>query len=610
LSELGFGHHPVEISTDIGRTWVSTADTLLAIETTTNAAGTSLDGHRFWLLKGNYLFSTSDNGTSWDSLWYGQGLGVSWCDALHGLLRIHSDSIVVTGNGGKTWETVVTQDSSVSQVLNVNNLRYLAPGVIEATDYISFWISTDTGKTWTFTRSSASNIVVVRDDLWYRPGFGQIYRTTNRGISWDSSSYSCPNGPGYIVFSGPLHGIMWDGLTICAQTNDGGQSWDCFDTTLYSGIRWSANDGTTYYGEVYLSSLDYLSKTSDRGSVWHPLFPYPEEALSNNAPLVVFGHRFYFAYFDRLEWTNEVGHDWQRFGLTSYAKPFVKLAPDGSLWTGNILQLAISSDSGSTWSDVTANLPNYTIDSSYSFTPVSRLTGFAKTLGGVVYRTTDGGVSWRRDSIIPDIIIDSRHWLIGPIQHGGMAAYLRISNSGLTWDTVDTWLKGQPSYSTKLFTVDSNRWFFGGYYTKDAGKLWLPIPGWDNALNLTVMDSSTAFGYNNAAILWRLDLPYYSKPLKSVSTITSTPATFSLSVNPNPADGQTELRFTLGAEAYVRVQVCDILGRTVAGDEAGKILSLGDHRLPLDLSSNPAGTYYLRLFTDTGESKTIKLVKE
>jgi len=85
----------------------------------------------------------------------------------------------------------------------------------------------------------------------------------------------------------------------------------------------------------------------------------------------------------------------------------------------------------------------------------------------------------------------------------------------------------------------------------------------------------------------------------------------SYGVTKNPTDGQTELRFTLGAEAYVRVQVCDILGRVVAGDdERGRILSLGEHRLPLDLSNDPAGTYYLRLSLGTGEARTIKIVKD
>jgi hypothetical protein len=84
----------------------------------------------------------------------------------------------------------------------------------------------------------------------------------------------------------------------------------------------------------------------------------------------------------------------------------------------------------------------------------------------------------------------------------------------------------------------------------------------------------------------------------------------SYSVTKNPTDGQTELRFTLGSEAYVRVQVCDVLGRAVAGDERGRILSLGEHRMPLDLSSNPPGTYYLRISLGTGEARTIKVVKE
>jgi len=78
----------------------------------------------------------------------------------------------------------------------------------------------------------------------------------------------------------------------------------------------------------------------------------------------------------------------------------------------------------------------------------------------------------------------------------------------------------------------------------------------------------------------------------------------------NPTDGETELRFTLGKDAYLHVEVHDVLGRVVFGEPVGKILSTGEHRLPVDLRSAPAGTYYLTISLGTGEVRTIKLVKQ
>ena len=84
----------------------------------------------------------------------------------------------------------------------------------------------------------------------------------------------------------------------------------------------------------------------------------------------------------------------------------------------------------------------------------------------------------------------------------------------------------------------------------------------------------------------------------------------SYSVTKNPTDGETELRFSLGTDAFVKVEVHDVLGRVVSGDEVGKILSHGDHRVPIDISRYPAGTYYLSISLGTGEVRTIKLVKK
>ncbi len=84
----------------------------------------------------------------------------------------------------------------------------------------------------------------------------------------------------------------------------------------------------------------------------------------------------------------------------------------------------------------------------------------------------------------------------------------------------------------------------------------------------------------------------------------------SYNVTKNPTDGATELRFTLGSDAYVNVEVHDVLGRLVSGDAVGKILSVGDHRVSIDISNYPAGTYYLSITLGTGEVRTVKLVKK
>jgi hypothetical protein len=80
-------------------------------------------------------------------------------------------------------------------------------------------------------------------------------------------------------------------------------------------------------------------------------------------------------------------------------------------------------------------------------------------------------------------------------------------------------------------------------------------------------------------------------------------------VTENPFTKQTVLRFTMSEPAYVQEEVFNLLGVIVQSD-GGRILDPGAHESPLDLTTAPSGTYYLRIMLGTGEVRTIKLVKE
>ena len=78
----------------------------------------------------------------------------------------------------------------------------------------------------------------------------------------------------------------------------------------------------------------------------------------------------------------------------------------------------------------------------------------------------------------------------------------------------------------------------------------------------------------------------------------------------NPFENATTLRFTLTEASYERVDVLDVLGREVWSEGDGHLLDPGEHTIPIDMSTAPSGTYYLRITLGTGEVRTIKMVKE
>lgn len=84
--------------------------------------------------------------------------------------------------------------------------------------------------------------------------------------------------------------------------------------------------------------------------------------------------------------------------------------------------------------------------------------------------------------------------------------------------------------------------------------------------------------------------------------------------SPNPTGSGTVLTFGMAQTAYVRVELFDVLGTVVRGPSSAvrgfeEYLGVGNHSVPLDMSTLPSGTYYARLTTAYGETRTVQIVK-
>ncbi len=79
----------------------------------------------------------------------------------------------------------------------------------------------------------------------------------------------------------------------------------------------------------------------------------------------------------------------------------------------------------------------------------------------------------------------------------------------------------------------------------------------------------------------------------------------------NPMKNEITISFEMGRTALVTMELRDILGRIVPIANAKYLFEEpGTHTAHLPVPYLPSGTYYLRVFTDTGDSKTLKVVKE
>jgi hypothetical protein len=83
--------------------------------------------------------------------------------------------------------------------------------------------------------------------------------------------------------------------------------------------------------------------------------------------------------------------------------------------------------------------------------------------------------------------------------------------------------------------------------------------------------------------------------------------------SPNPVTTGTIITFGISQEAYVKINLFDILGNGVAGSGGvgyEGLFAPGNHEVPLPLQGLPSGTYFARILTAYGNVATVKLVKE
>ncbi len=82
------------------------------------------------------------------------------------------------------------------------------------------------------------------------------------------------------------------------------------------------------------------------------------------------------------------------------------------------------------------------------------------------------------------------------------------------------------------------------------------------------------------------------------------------SANPNPTGNGTVISFGISKEAYVKIELFDLLGHEVSSAGYESLFEPGNKSVPLLLAGLPSGTYYARIMSAYGEVQTVKLVKE
>jgi hypothetical protein len=109
---------------------------------------------------------------------------------------------------------------------------------------------------------------------------------------------------------------------------------------------------------------------------------------------------------------------------------------------------------------------------------------------------------------------------------------------------------------------------------------------------------------------WGLDT-LFAKHFLYLQTKSGPSIITSLTAYPNPTPSGVTLQWGMAQDAYVRVELFDLLGNAISLPQAGEeYATKGNHSIPIDVQSLASGTYYARVTTAYGEVETVKILKE
>jgi len=229
-----------------------------------------------------------------------------------------------------------------------------------------------------------------------------------------------------------------------------------------------------------------------------------------------------------------------------------------------------STDHGTTWTDISYDLPNrdiVAITRMYSHLLVSTL------YKGVFWKDT-GGTSWTQ---IPFADSTNAVWCFAP-------------------DTIDYYL-----YAGTL-CIDSLHFKHGLFQMIGDGAGWAPVAV-TGLLDSTIISALGVYDgtlYIGTGGVFGMSSQHYgllsySIPISAVHSLNALPSAFELRQNfPNPFNPSTEIQYQLPAGGFVTLKVFDVVGREVM-TVVNERQNAGEHSALVDAGSLTSGVYFYRL---------------
>jgi photosystem II stability/assembly factor-like uncharacterized protein len=426
------------------------------------------------------IFKTTDAGVTWARKFSDSANDVLWLNNTTAI-AIVGVSIYRSADAGETWSVISSQIST-----GFGNMTLLPGGTIVGVSLGGdAWRSTDGGFNWTRTLVGLGALPAIWNVSFFNDQIGAIvgqggfiFKTTDGGLTWAMLN----NGIGGVSF---YDVEMFDdnaGLAVgdngyLLRTSNGGARWETSRLQV-TGVVVGRNESLQAISVVdanFAVAAGYdgvVYKTFDRGLTWQSIgYPnLPDVYFISDVKFItrdfgyVIGNRVNIA--QGMFVTIDGGASWTLANINGgHSMDFVDANHGWVMSVGGLGYRTL--DGGTTWAEMI--MPNQGFSPSIAKIDfINENEGWAVGRYGYAAHTIDGGRSWQLQNIatINDVILGlhvlsiTEVFAVGSSSPGGTATLYHTNNAGATWTTSS--LPGQYSVSS-IFATQSRKVWTAGY---------------------------------------------------------------------------------------------------------------------------------------------------
>ncbi len=363
--------------------------------------------------------------------------------------------------------------------------------------------------------------------------------------------------------------------SLLLKTTDGGLTWNPIS---FTGINFSVWNATILKLQFLNDSIGYLTagpysatyKTVDGGSTWTA-----NQLVGNNC----YNQGLFF--FDANN--GFIG------GSGCFQGELISRLDNG-IWTAATMN-------SSTW-----DAQNLIVDIDFRNSQL----GLAASAGGLIFRTTDGGLNWDSIPVDPSLNpLSSVLWLNDTVAYAGYTSLsvgfgLYIStDAGLTWSQdVNSATFFYPDFLA-LHKSGDGKIYSGGISQGSATGLIFSSPGDITTWSFDAVSQSihSISSYNDSIVFAVGDsgLILCNKVLTSLPVFEFAPSTLKIEVFPNPAQHSIQLILPDAFEAKgALVKIYSV---------AGQLISIQNLKGIIDISTISSGEYFIEVLS--GEKRAV-----